>query len=98
MAAMLGVPLVVLILMPLTRPLRWTHLLFTYVIPVLPFLILWDGMVSMLRIYSCDEMRQLTVELQAPDYRWEIDQIQVRGVPGMLPYLIGRPSSPARAI
>jgi hypothetical protein len=91
MAAMLGVPLAVLALMPLARPLRWAYLLFTYVVPLLPLLILWDGMVSMLRIYSPDQMRQLTAEFQAPDYHWELGQIKVRGIPDRLPYLIGRP-------
>ena len=91
MAAMLGVPLAVLALMPLARPLRWAHLLFTYLVPLLPLLMLWDGMVSMLRIYSPDQMRQLTLDLQSPDYHWELGHIKVRGIPDRLPYLIGRP-------
>ena len=57
--------LAVLALMPSARPLRWAHLLFTYMIPMLPFLLLWDGMVSMLRIYSPEQMRQLTGPLSA---------------------------------
>src|ERR1700741_933333 len=36
----------------------------------------WDGMVSMLRIYSPDQMRQLTADLQAPDYPWELGHIK----------------------
>ena len=90
MAAMLGVPLAVLVLMPSARPLRWTHLLFTYVFPLLPFLMLWDGMVSMLRVYSPEQMRQLTADFQAPDYHWEVGYIRVRWIPDRLPYLIGR--------
>jgi hypothetical protein len=91
MAAMLGVPLAVLLLMPLARPLRWAHLLFTYLVPLLPFLMLWDGMVSMLRIYSPGQMRQLTADLEAPGYHWELGRIKVRAIPDRLPYLIGRP-------
>lgn len=91
MAAMLGVPLAVLALMPLARPFRWAYLLFTYLIPLAPFIILWDGMVSMLRIYSPDQMHMLTADLQAPDYLWQLGQIKVRGIPDRLPYLIGRP-------
>ena len=88
---MLGVPLAVLALMPLARPLRWAHLLFTYLVLLLPLLMLWDCMVSMLRIYSPDQMRQLTADLQAPDYHWALGHIKVRGIPDRLPYLIGRP-------
>lgn len=91
MVAMLGVPLAVLVLMPFARPSRWAHLLFTYLIPLLPFLMLWDGMVSMLRIYSLDQMRRLTADFRAPDYHWELGHIKVRGIPDRLPYLIGRP-------
>ena len=77
--------------MPLARPFRWAHLLFTYLVPLIPFIVLWDGMVSMLRIYSLEQMQNLTADLQSPDYFWELGHIQVRGVPDGLPYLIGRP-------
>ncbi len=86
----LGVPIAVLLLMPFARPLRWGYLLFTYLIPLLPFIILWDGIVSNLRIYSPEAMKELTADLHAPDYAWEIGRIPLRGTGG-LPYLIGRP-------
>ena len=44
----------------------------------------------MLRIYSPEQMKKLTEDLQAPDYSWEIGRIHLRGTGG-LPYLIGRP-------
>jgi len=89
--SMLGVPLAVLALMPLASPFRWTYLVVTYLIPLTPLIILWDGIVSMLRIYSTGQMEKLTEDLQAPDYSWELGHITVRGIPGGLPYLIGRP-------
>lgn len=90
-AAMFGVPAVVLALMPFARPFRWTYLVFTYLIPLTPLILLWDGIVSMLRIYSPKQMQKLTADLRAPNYAWEIGQIKVRGIPDGLPYLIGRP-------
>lgn len=90
-AAMLGVPLAVFALMPLAKPFRWRYLVFTYLIPLTPFIVLWDGIVSMLRIYSPKQMQKLTEDLQAPDYVWDLGQIKVRGIPDGLPYLIGRP-------
>jgi hypothetical protein len=89
--AMLGVPLAVLALMPLARPFRWPHLLFTYFVPLTPFIVLWDGIVSMLRIYSPGQMQKLAAGLQSRDYSWEFGNIKVRGIPDKLPYLIGRP-------
>jgi hypothetical protein len=88
---MIGVPLAVLALMPFSRPLRWGYLAFTYLIPLMPLIVLWDGMVSLLRIYSPEQMKKLTEGLQAPDYAWEIGGIHVFGIAGELPYLIGRP-------
>ena len=87
----LSVPPAVLALMPLARPFRWAHLLFTYLVPLTPFIVLWDGIVSMLRIYSLEQMQNLTADLQSPDYFWELGHIKVRGIPDGLPYLIGRP-------
>jgi hypothetical protein len=89
--SMVGVPLAVLALMPFARPLRWAYLLFTYLIPLMPLIVLWDGVVSMLRVYSPEQMQDLTHDLQALDYAWEIGRIQLRGIVGGLPYLIGRP-------
>ena len=90
-ATMLGVPLAVLALMPFSRPFRWAYLPFTYLIPLMPLIVLWDGMVSLLRIYSPEQMKELTEDMQSPDYAWEIGGIQVPGIAGELPYLIGRP-------
>lgn len=75
--SMLGVPLAVLALMPFARPFRWSYALFTYLLPVIPLLVLWDGLVSMLRIYSPEQLQELTADL--------------RGMPDGLPYLVGRP-------
>lgn len=88
---MIGVPLAALLLMPFARPLRLGYLVFTYLIPLMPFILLWDGMVSLLRMYSPEQMNKLTEDLQAPDYVWEIGRIRVPSIPGGLPYLIGRP-------
>jgi len=89
--AMIGVPVAVLALMPFARPFRWAYLAFTYLIPLMPLILLWDGIVSNLRIYSPEQMKKLTEDLQAPGYVWDIGGIRVPGVPGGLQYLIGRP-------
>jgi hypothetical protein len=90
-ATMMGVPLAVLALMPFSRPFRWGYCAFTYLIPLMPLIVWWDGMISLLRIYSPEQMKELTEGLQAPDYVWEIGGIHVLGIAGELPYLIGRP-------
>ena len=84
------IPLLVLVLTPKVRPLTPAHLVFTYLVPILPLLIFWDGLVSHLRTYSVADLRALTSELNAPDYVWTIGSLSARGIPFTVPYLIGR--------
>lgn len=85
----------VLVVTPRIRPFRLSRLLLTYVIPAVPLFILWDGVVSCLRVYSPEELRALTASLSGPDgapgYEWEIGQTQEPQVPGRMTFLIGRP-------
>jgi hypothetical protein len=92
-ASMFLVPILTLFVTPMIRPVSWVQLLFTYVIPILPFLIFWDGFVSQLRSYTVEEFAGLTQTLQAPDYEWEIGSIRVSRLPTGVPYLIGRPAA-----
>ena len=77
---------------PTIRPFRWSRLLYTYVLPIIPLVLLFDGLVSCLRTYRTSELRELIDELAATDYRWEIGEHA--GTLGSLPviYLIGYPS------
>ncbi len=89
-ASMLLVPLLVLLLTPKIRPVSWVQIVFTYVVPILPLLIFWDGLVSQLRTYSVKELEELTRGLQSPEYRWEIGLLRIPRMPAGLPYVIGR--------
>lgn len=84
-------PLVTLMMMPRVRPFRWTNLLFTYLIPVVPLMVVWDGVVSCLRTYDVEELRVLAREAD-PDghFDWEIGESFQRG-PIPVTYLIGTP-------
>jgi hypothetical protein len=76
---------------PSIRPFRWSRLLYTYVLPIIPLVLLFDGLVSCLRTYQPRELRELTESLAAPEYRWETGKQS--GTFGGLPitYLIGYP-------
>lgn len=89
----LPLPLVVVLTMPLARPLTGIALFFTYVVPILPFLIFWDGLVSNLRTYSETELRSLVAGIEAPGYVWTIGSIKQRGLPVRFPYLVGIPAA-----
>ena len=64
----------------------------TYVFPLAPFFYSWDGMVSCLRTYTPDDLRQITADLGG-DYCWEVGQIDARHQfgPYKITYVIGLP-------
>jgi hypothetical protein len=81
-----------LVLTPFMRPFRWSHLLFTYVLPIIPLVLLFDGVVSCLRSYRPEELRAMVEELEGSKYHWEIgEQAGNKGSPPIT-YLIGYPN------
>jgi len=93
---MLLAPVMVLLLTPLVRPFRWDRLLWTYLIPVMPLVALWDGQVSNVRTYSLPELRDLTKTIESDGYIWEVGQV------GYFPrlratYLFGYPATAEQA-
>lgn len=82
-------PLAVWVSTPFMRPFRWRRLFWTYLLPLVPFTCLWDGVVSQLRAYTIDELRGLC-EGSAP-MRWDVGQIPIAKNTGRLTYLTGTP-------
>ena len=87
--AVLFAPIAVLFLVPFLRPFRFSWLVFTYLIPVIPFFVMWDGVISCLRIYSVPELTQLVEGLGGDDYVWEAGRIPLGSQPVQLTYLLG---------
>ena len=88
--AALFVPFIIFIFTPFIKP-SFSQIFFTYIIPLIPFMMTWDGIVSQLRTYSVDELRELTADLRKPDYHWDIGVIKVRYLSHESPYLMGIP-------
>ncbi len=89
-------PALAYLLAPVIRPFRWSRLFWTYVIPAGPWLVLWDGVVSSLRMYTVAELRDLTAGL-ADDYVWDIGETPVPASPIPMTYLVGYPVPAPRA-
>jgi hypothetical protein len=91
-------PLQVLLLWPLVRPVRASWLFFTYVVPAIPLLVLWDGLVSCLRVYSPTELRELASSIDAPGWTWDIGRIRLGRAPAHATYLVAYPpaATPSR--
>ena len=98
MLLMLLVPLMVFLMTPFIRPFRWSRLFLTYLIPVVPLVSLFDGLVSCLRTYSVAELRELLEGLEAENYQWEIGEVKCKANPIPVTYLIGVPIERAKGV
>jgi len=86
--AMLFSPITVLLMTPFIRPFKIGRIIFTYLIPLVPLFVLWDGIVSSMRTYSVSEMELLIKELNnKDDFNWEVGKI--KSGPGINLYLLG---------
>jgi hypothetical protein len=95
MFASFGFVLVLFFATPWMRPFRWSRLLFTFLLPIVPFFLWFDGVVSNLRSYRPSEMQALTELLHknGQKYYWETGELQTRFTP--ITYLIGWPTETA---
>lgn len=80
---------------PFVRPFRWSRLLWTYAIPIIPFVLLFDGVVSCLRTYRPQELTELTEELTGDEYQWETGEHNSAPAKMPITYLIGYPRARA---
>ncbi len=83
------VPLAALLLVPWIRPFRWSRIFWNYCLPVIPFTLWFDGVMSCLRSYSQDDLWETAAEFISDDYYWEVGE--ERGKLVNITYLVGYP-------
>ena len=92
---LIGMPLQlpgIFLLTPLVRPFRWSRLFLTYVVPLIPFIVLFDGTMSFLRIYLADELRELVAGIpDSESFIWDIGSTKMAGLPFGITHLVGIP-------
>lgn len=72
-------PFAVLLLTPFVRPLPLWRILLTYVVPIAPLVVTWDGLISVLRSYTPGELAAMTASIDGElaeaaggaRYEWE---------------------------
>ncbi|MBJ6111561.1 class I SAM-dependent methyltransferase [Hymenobacter sp. BT523] len=89
-------PVAQLLLTPFYRPFRLSRLVFTYLIPLIPLCTIWDGSVSLLRMYSTAELLGLA-RAADPEGRfvWQSGKKRHWWGPEVT-YLIGWPATPEK--
>jgi hypothetical protein len=56
---------------PFIRPRTFSRFFWTYLVPIVPLATCWDGIVSLLRVHSLQELKGMTDSLECQDYTWE---------------------------
>lgn len=82
---------------PLIRPFRWSRLFWTYVLPAIPAVLFFDGVVSCWRTYTEAELRNMIDGLvidavHGTAYVWEMGRARTLLSPLGISYLIGYPA------
>ena len=80
---------------PLIRPFRWSRLLWTYLVPIIPLVLLFDGVVSCLRTYRPQELREMIKKLAGIEYQWKVGKHSRAFGQVPITYLIGYPQTRA---
>lgn len=90
---LISAPPLAMLTAPVTRPFRWSRLVWAWVVPALPALVAWDGFASCLRTYTPSELRALIATVPGADtYVWQVGE--ERNPAPLLPitYLVGYPA------
>jgi hypothetical protein len=90
-ALMVPWALMLFVFTPLIRPFRWSRLLWTYLVPIIPLVLLFDGVVSCLRTYRPQELREIIQKLSGIEYQWEVGEHLKGSGRAPITYLIGYP-------
>ncbi|AGH96688.1 hypothetical protein [Pseudobdellovibrio exovorus] len=84
-------PLVAVVASFFIKPFRWSRLFFTFIIPLLPLMITWDGLVALIRIRNPKRLKEIAEASTAAagkDWHWDSGKLQNnRG--GFIIYLNG---------
>ena len=78
---------------PFIRPFRLSRILFTYIIPLVPLATCWDGVISMLRVYSVEELIDLIEPFRSNNYIWETGHASTGTPIFNFTYIVGYPKN-----
>ncbi|MEM1250274.1 MAG: hypothetical protein AAGK22_28155 [Acidobacteriota bacterium] len=83
-------PVTAFLTAPFVRPFRFERLLFTYLIPILPFLIAFDGAMALFMLYAPSDLDEVIERVGAEGYEWRTGK-EPNGRGGKIIYGLGYP-------
>lgn len=81
-------PLIFFLITSFIKPFRLSRIFLTYIIPLIPVMTTWDGLVSILRMYAPQDMLNMANEIDTENYVWYAGQIKSKLVKTVI-YLAG---------
>lgn len=91
--SLLIVFIMALVLTLKSRPLTAKQLIFTYLIPIIPLCYAWDGQVSMIRMYTFDDIKELLHGEDDDDYVWTMETAMKENGKKQGYYILGLPKA-----
>lgn len=64
-------PIVFFLFSPFFKPFKFSRLFFTYLFPLIPLYTIWDGCVSILRMYTPDQLVEIAHSIDPVGYEWK---------------------------
>ena len=84
-------PILQLLATPFMQPFRLSRLFFTYLIPLIPLCTIWDGTVSILRMYPPDQLLALARRADpTASFEWQAGKVK-HWSGSQITYLLGWP-------
>jgi hypothetical protein len=84
-------PVLQLLATPFMKPFRFSRLFFSYIIPLIPLCTIWDGTVSILRMYSPEQLLDLAHRADPKQtFQWQAGKVK-HWSGSQVTYLVGWP-------
>jgi len=64
-------PIIFILCTPFFRPFKMSRLLFTYIIPLIPLCTVWDGIISITRLYSPQQLLDIATSVDSAGFYWK---------------------------
>jgi hypothetical protein len=83
------VPLTVILTAFFVKPFRFTRIIFTYLLPILPIALVIDGCLALLKLYNPKDLLTLSKNIELENHQWEAGK-KDNGRGGKIMYLLTR--------
>lgn len=83
-------PVIFFLFTPFFKPFRFSRIIFTYLVPLIPLCTIWDGIVSIIRLYKPAELLTIANPINSHPFTWKAGNLKNKF--GMkVTYLLGYP-------